>query len=102
MHYSISMIISFADKTTSDLYHGKSSGRVRKLLTQILESALYKLDVLNGAQNLDDLRSPPGNRLEVLKGNYLGFHSIRINAQWRNIFRWEDSDAHDVCVIDYH
>ncbi len=57
------MIISFADKATEDLYHGVSSARVRRLPQKILESALYKLDILNAAQTLDDLRSPPGNRL---------------------------------------
>jgi len=96
------MIASFADSTTSDLYHGISSSRVRRLPSQILVAALYKLDVLNAAQSLDDLRSPPGNRLEVLKGDFAGFHSIRINAQWRIVFRWETSNAYDVRVIDYH
>lgn len=70
--------------------------------TQILESALYKLDVLNAAQSLDDLRSPPGNKFETLRGNFKGFHSIRINDQWRIVFRWQGSNAHDVQVIDYH
>jgi proteic killer suppression protein len=96
------MIASFGDRTTSDLYHGVSSARVKRLSSQIRESALYKLDVINAAQSLDDLRSPPGNRLEVLKGDYKGFHSIRINSQWRVIFRWHASNAHDVKVIDYH
>lgn len=96
------MIKSFGDKATSDLFHGKSSSKVRKLPTQILEPALYKLDILNAATTLDDLRSPPGNRLEVLRGDYKGYHSIRINAQWRIIFRWKDSYASDVAIIDYH
>ncbi|BAP58030.1 toxin higB-1 [Thioploca ingrica] len=96
------MIISFGDRTTSDLYHGVSSNRVRRLPSQILESALYKLDVLNAAQSLDDLRSPPGNRFEALQGDFLGFHSIRINSQWRIIFQWQVLNAHDVRVIDYH
>jgi proteic killer suppression protein len=72
------------------------------LPTQILKSALYKLDFLNAAQSLDDLRSPPGNRLEALKDDLSGFHSIRINSQWRIIFRWQTSNAHDVRIIDYH
>lgn len=67
-----------------------------------MESALYKLDVLNAAQSLHDLRSPPGNRLEALRGDLTGFHSIRINSQWRIIFKWEASEAHDVQIIDYH
>lgn len=96
------MIKSFRDKATSDLFHGVSSSRVRRLPTQILESALYKLDILNAASTPDDLRLPPGNRLEALSGRYKGFYSIRINAQWRLIFRWQESNVYDVAIIDYH
>lgn len=96
------MIKSFGDKATSDLFHGKSSNKVRKLPTQILDSAIYKLDILNAATSLDDLRSPPGNRLEILRGDYKECHSIRINAQRRIIFRWQDSSACDVAIVDYH
>ena len=103
------MIQSFGDKATSDLFHGNSSSKVRKLPTQILDSALYKLDILNAATSLDDLRSPPGNRLEALRGDYKGYHSIlpkefpgRINTQWRIVFRWQDSSAFDVSITDYH
>ena len=92
------MIVSFGDKATSDLFHGISSNKARKLPNQIHELALYKLDIINAAQNLDDLKSPPGNRLEPLKG----FHSIRINNQWRIVFRWEANAAHDVQIMDYH
>ncbi len=96
------MITSFGDRTTSDLYHGVSNSRVRRLPSQVLESALYKLDVINAAQSLDDLRSPPGNRLEMLKGELKGCYSIRINSQWRIIFRWQASNASDVKMVDYH
>jgi proteic killer suppression protein len=96
------MITSFGDRGTSDLFHGIASRHVRKLPNQIHELALYKLDVLNGAQTLDDLRSPPGNRLETLKGNLKGFYSIRINAQWRVVFRWVENSATDVQIVDYH
>lgn len=96
------MITSFGDRITSDLYHGISSGRVRRLPPQITETALHKLDVLNAALSLDDLCSPPGNRLEALRGNLMGFYSIRINSQWRIIFRWHSLNSHDVKVIDYH
>jgi proteic killer suppression protein len=96
------MIISFGDHTTSDLYHGISSSRVRRLPSKLLEAALYKLDILNAAQSLHDLRSPPGNRLEQLKGGLAGFHSIRINSQWRIIFQWQTSNAHNVKIVDYH
>jgi len=63
---------------------------------------MYKLDILNAARSLDDLRSPPGNRLEILKGDFAGLHSIRINQQWRIVFRWQDSNAHEVSIVDYH
>ena len=96
------MITSFGNKGTSDLFHGISSRYARKLPGQIHELALYKLDVLNAAQALDDLRSPPGNRLETLKGQLKGFCSIRINSQWRIIFRWVESSATDVQILDYH
>jgi len=96
------MIKSFNDKATHDLFHGLSSAKVRKLPTQVKESAIYKLDILNAATSLDDLRSPPGNRLESLHGDLHDFYSIRINIQWRIIFRWVDGQAHDVQIIDYH
>ena len=96
------MIASFGDQATSDLFHGISSARMRRLPSQIREPALYKLDILNAAQSLDDLRSPPGNRLEALRGDYAGRHSIRINRQWRLVFRWQESHAHEVSIVDYH
>jgi len=96
------MITSFGDKGTSDLFNGISSRRARKIPSQIHELALYKLDVLNAAQVLDDLRFPPGNRLEPLKGELKGFHSIRINSQWRIIFRWAEGSATNVKIVDYH
>lgn len=96
------MIVSFGNRATSDLFHGVSSSRVRRLSSQIKEAALYKLDLLNAAQSLEDLRSPPGNRLEALKGDFASFHSIRINNQWRIVFKWQDSSVHDVQIIDYH
>ncbi len=96
------MMVLFGNRATSDLFHGVSSSRVRRLLNQIKKVALYKLDVLNAAQSLEDLKSPPGNQLEALKGDFADFHSIRINSQWRIVFRWQDSNAHDVQIIDYH
>jgi proteic killer suppression protein len=96
------MIISFGDDATADLYHGRRTKRVRKLPPDILHRALVRLDVLNTAHSLIDLRSPPGNRLEALGGDLAGFHSIRINQQWRIVFRWEDGNAYDVQIIDYH
>ena len=96
------MIVTFGNRATSDLFHGISTSRVRRLPTQIIYSALYKLDILNSAHALKDLQSPPGNRLEALRGDYAGFHSIRINNQWRIIFQWQDGNVHDVQIIDYH
>jgi proteic killer suppression protein len=96
------MITSFRDKATEDLYHGRSTRRIRRFPLQVAPIALRKLDVLNGARLLSDLRSPPGNRLEALKGDLKGYHSIRVNEQWRIIFRWQGNDAHDVELTDYH
>ncbi len=94
------MIASFAHKPTESLFHeGTAKGR---LPNQITAAALRKLDMLNAATQLGDLRAPPGNRLEALKGEYAGLHSIRINDQWRIVFRWEGGDTHQVQIIDYH
>lgn len=94
-------IRSFGDPATADLYHGRNTARVRRLPQDMIPAAWRKLDVLNAAYRLDDLRSPPGNRLELLTGNLEGFHSIRVNKQWRIVFRWENG-AHDVSLVDYH
>jgi proteic killer suppression protein len=94
-------IQSFQDSATADLYHGRNTSRVRRFPNDILRVALRKLDILNAAHKLDDLRSPPANRLEALKGDLAGFHSIRVNDQWRIIFRW-DSGGQDVALVDYH
>jgi proteic killer suppression protein len=96
------MIKSFGDKATSDLFHGINSSKMRKLPNQIHDSATRKLDALNAAAVLNDLKSPPGNRLKPLHGDLKGFHSIRINAQWRIVFRWESSHAYEVAIVDYH
>jgi len=96
------MIASFGDRATEELFHGIQSRYSRKLPNQIHEMALYKLDLLNATQVLEDLLTPPGNRLEPLRGDLKGFHSIRINAQWRIIFRWAGNSAHEVQIVDYH
>jgi proteic killer suppression protein len=67
-----------------------------------VKAALQKLDILNAAHSLEDLRSPPGNRLEALRGDLQGFYSIRINNQWRLVFRWQASQALEVRIVDYH
>ena len=96
------MIQSFGDKATEDLASGKQSFRTRHLPKEIHRSALRKLQLINRAARLDDLRAPPGNRLEALRGDLQGWHSVRINRQWRIVFRWEDGDAFDVSIADYH
>jgi proteic killer suppression protein len=96
------MINSFADRITEDLYNGISSARVRRLPPEVRELALYKLDTLNAVVALKELRSPPGNRLEALKSDLAGFYSIRIQKQWRIIFRWQGSEAFDLQIINYH
>ena len=96
------MIASFGDKATEALFHGGPRREYRHLPPDIIPAALRKLDMINAASILDDLRSPPGNRLHPLDRDLAGFHGIRINDQWRVIFRWEGSDASDVQVTDYH
>jgi proteic killer suppression protein len=96
------VIASFGDEATADLYHGARTRRARTFPSDIRAVALRKLDMVNAARVLSDLRSPPGNRLEALRGNLRGFHSIRINDQWRVVFRWAESAAHEVRAIDYH
>jgi len=96
------VIASFGDKATEHLFHDRHSSRVRRYPPEILRSALQQLDMLNAARDLKDLRSPPGNRLEALRGDLAGFHSIRVNRQWRIIFRWEAADASEVQIVDYH
>ncbi|ABK45386.1 plasmid maintenance system killer [Magnetococcus marinus MC-1] len=92
------MIISFRDKATESLYAGE---RVKKFVA-FSKIALRKLDMLDAAVQLNDLRIPPGNRLEALKHDRVGQHSIRINDQWRICFVWKDDGAHQVEIVDYH
>ena len=87
------MIESFGDKGTEDLFHGRKTKRTRGFPADLLGTALRKLDMINAAQNLDDLKAPPANRLEALKGDLKGYHSIRVNDQFRIVFRWSESKA---------
>ena len=96
------MIVSFGDKATEDLFHARQTARVRRYPPEILRSAVQQLDMLNAARDLRDLRSPPGNRLEILRGDLKGFYSIRINERWRLVFRWEAAEVHEVRIVDYH
>ena len=93
------MIRDFADKDTEKIWDGTIS---RRLPHDIQAVARRKLRMLNNARQLDDLRIPSANRLEALKGDRRGQHSIRINDQWRICFRWNDGDASQVEIVDYH
>ena len=93
------MIRNFADKEAVKIWDGTPS---RRLPADLQTIARRKLRMLNNAENLNDLRVPPANRLEALKGDRRGRYSIRINDQWRICFRWADGDAHDVQIVDCH
>lgn len=93
------MIRSFRDRLTEELASGKAP---RRLPREIAERAVRKLFLLDTVTRLDDLRVPPGNRLEALGGDRRGQHSIRVNDQWRICFVWRDGDAFDVELVDYH
>ncbi|HEX3928229.1 MAG TPA: type II toxin-antitoxin system RelE/ParE family toxin [Gemmatimonadales bacterium] len=93
------MIRSFADRDTERLF-GREP--IRRWPGSLQRGMLRKMVVLDAAESLQDLRSPPGNRLEKLHGDRAGQHSIRINDQWRICFRWRDGDAHEVEIVDYH
>lgn len=92
------MIQSFGDRRTQELFDDQF---VRDF-QGVARPAKRKLELVNAAVRLDDLRIPPANRLEKLRGNLDGFYSIRVNDQWRVVFRWVDGDAHDVRIVDYH
>lgn len=96
------MIKSFRSKMAEDVFDGISSKESRKLHTDLHPKASRLLDQLNAIMDVETLRIPPSNNLEKLVGNYKGYWSIRINLKWRVIFRWEDENAYDVDIVDYH
>ncbi len=97
------MIVSFSDQASEDIFDGEKSKRENKACpTSLWKVAIRKLDQLNQAEILDDLRSPPGNRLEQLMGNRSGQHSVRINEQYRVCFVWTDNGPDQVEITDYH
>lgn len=96
------MIINFADKTTEDIYNGVDSKPARKIPMVIWGIAQRKLDMIDAAAEIKDLKIPPANRLEKLKGSLEGYFSIRINDQYRIIFKWINSAAENVKITDYH
>ena len=93
------MIKTFGDKESEKIWNGIRS---KKLPNEIQDIARRKLRMLNNAQDVNDLRIPPANRLEKLKGNLEDYYSFRINNQWRIIFQWLNNDSYDVKIVDYH
>lgn len=93
------MIKTFKCKETENLFHRIKS---LKLPNDIQKTALRKLNIIHAASNINDLRTPPSNHLELLKGKHEDKHSIRINGQWRIIFKWQQGNAYEVKIIDYH
>lgn len=96
------MIVSFGDAGTEALYHGRGSGASRRIPFDVVPRARRKLDMIHAAKRLEDLAKPPGNRLESLRGRLAGFHSIRVNDQWRLVFRWTPRGPALVALVDYH
>ena len=96
------MIGSFKDDALEAFYFEGSGHRTRRIPKELHGVLRRKLDLLYNAVDINDLRVPPGNRLEALKGNLAGWHSIRVNDQWRIIFRWRGDAAYDVEMTDYH
>ncbi len=93
------MIKEFGDKETEKIWNGIRS---KKLPSEIQNSARRKLRMINKSQDINDLRIPPANRLEKLKGDLEDYYSIRINNQWRIIFQWKNDDAYKIKIVDYH
>jgi proteic killer suppression protein len=93
------MIKTFADKHTRELF---KAGRSKKLPPEVIKRALRRLEYIDLAVRLEDLRVPPSNRLHALSGSRRGQHAISINDQWRIVFRFEQGDAYDVEITDYH
>ena len=96
------MIQSFGNETTADLFRERNTRSARRIPREIWRVAQRKLKALDVAARLEDLTIPAGNRLEALKGNQTGRHSVRINDQYRVTFRWEQGHAHEVRIEDYH
>lgn len=102
MYTMYGMILDFGDQATEDLFHGQNTKAARRIPKTVWSVARRKLDLLNAAHELRDLQAPPGNRLEALKGHLAGFHSIRVNDQFRLLFRWSEGQAKHVRITDYH
>lgn len=96
------MISSFGNQLAEDLYDDKQTKATRQFPAELRRAARRKLLYLHDADQLLDLKVPIGNRLEALKGDLKGYYSVRINDQWRLIFRWKDGNSFDVKIVDYH
>lgn len=96
------MLEGFGNRLAEDLFEDRVSKAVRRFPPELRRTARRKLLYLHEAAELKDLQAPPGNRLEALKGTWKGFHSIRINDQWRVVFRWKNGNAFEARIIDYH
>ncbi len=96
------MILDFGDQTTEDIFNGEDTKAARHVSKAFWPVARRKLDMVNAAHELKDLRVPPGNRLERLKGNLSAYHSIRVNDQFRVIFQWAGNNAKRVRIVEYH
>jgi proteic killer suppression protein len=96
------LIRSFRDSVTEDIFNGISSNKSRKIPDDIQNIAVRKMDQLNAAFDINDMRIPPGNHLEKLKGNLREYFSVRVNDKYRIIFQWNNGDAFNVSIIDYH
>lgn len=96
------MIVSFGDVLAADLFADRVTRATREFPADLRRAARRKLLYLHEASELKDLSAPPGNRLEKLSGSLRGFHSIRINRQWRVVFRWSNGNTSDVRIVDYH
>ena len=96
------MISSFGDATTADIYHGSDTKAARRIRRELWDRVQCKLDLLNACTSVEDLRIPPANRLEKLKGNLAGFYSIRVNQQYRIVFKFANGNCEEVRCTDYH
>lgn len=96
------MIVSFGDKTTEDIFHGNDTKAARRIAQLLWTRVQAKLDLLNASATLEDLRVPPSNRLEKLRGDWSGFYSLRVNDQYRVVFRFVNGAAIEVRCKDYH
>jgi proteic killer suppression protein len=96
------VISSFGDATTADIYHGNETKAARRIRRELWSRVQRKLDLLNACTSVEDLRIPPANRLEKLKGDLAGFYSIRVDQQYRIVFHFANGSCEDVRCTDYH